>query len=65
MQNLDSVAQEMSDRWLGYFLVGDLVIYTWKNVDLVILRSYGDGDLPTFGLVIWWSGPEKVVICLL
>ena len=25
----------------------------------MILRSCGDGDLPTFWLVIWWLAPEK------
>ena len=31
-----------------------------KIGDLVILKSYGDGDLAIFLLVIWWLVPEKI-----
>ena len=31
-----------------------------KIGDLMILKSYGDGDLAIFLLVIWWLVPEKI-----
>ena len=45
-------------------MIGDRAVFCWwfvpaKIGDLVILRGCGDGDLPTFWLVIWWLVAEK------
>ena len=56
----------MYSQWGGGSIFGDwwLGFFCWwfvpeKNGDLEILRSCGDGDLPTFCLVIWWLVTEK------